>query len=227
MTAPSERAGFARDLVHDLINPMASLAGLVDLLLSPAAKEPLTHRQQRVLSTMERACAHYLGVLRDIADAASLQEGSWAPEKTAVDLHATAARTVAVYARPAAHRHIALTLEDGGPAVVEADQEMAEKFFDALVRAAGRLTPDGGRIALRFFREKDAWAGELTHSGRLPPADAYESAFNTTLEDARPAEGYAVLGMAVARRIAVLHGGGLDAQPVSDGARFRFRFPAP
>lgn len=227
MPVSPDTGAFVRDLVHDMINPMSSLVGFLDMLLSPAAKDPLTHKQHRMLVAMDRASTHFLGMLRDISDISKIEEGDWKPSKTPVNAHAVAQRVFDGYGVLAENRRISLHIDPPAePLILSADEYMLERFLDVLLRAAGRLTAEGGGIRLALSAEGTGMVGSLEHSGDSRPREMYEAAFNASLSGPRPAEGYAVIGLALARRIALLHGGTVEAVPRPEGgARFLFRFP--
>lgn len=223
---PREYSGlFLRDLIHDMINPLSSLVGFLDMLLSPGATDPLTQRQKRMLVTMDKACTHFLGMMRDIADTSRIEDEGLKPSLEPVDLRKVAARVLGEYALLAENRRIAMTL-DGPPEgpLVSGDERMLERFFDALLRAAGRLTPENGTILLHLAREGGGASGSLEHSGDTLAPDVWEAAFGTSLGGPRPAEGYVMIGAALSRMIARLHGGDVSASPRPGGGTvFRFR----
>jgi signal transduction histidine kinase len=218
-----------RGLAHDVVNPLSSVSGFVKLLLDPDGKEPPTHRQTRMLVAMDRACTHIVGLLKDISDLSGLESGA-APERAPADLRAAARRTLEEHEVLARHKRIHMSLEapEDLPAV-NGDRRLLECFFDALLRTAGRLTREGGRILIRLGPSADGKSieGILDHDGDGLAADAWERLFAASLA-ARPPEGYGALSAALCRRIAVAHGGDLTAEPgPAGGTLFRFRFPRP
>jgi two-component system, OmpR family, phosphate regulon sensor histidine kinase PhoR len=217
---------FLRDMIHDIINPLSSLVGFLDMLLSPGAKDPLTQRQKRMLVTMDRACTHFLGMMRDISDLSRIQDEGWTPSRDKADLRRAAEKTISDYQLLADGRRISMAL-DGPPDVsVSGDERMMERFFDALLRTAGRLTEEDGKILLHLTAEDRGVSGSLEHTGESLPLDTWAEAFTASLGGPRPSGGYSMMGATLAKLIARLHGGDLEAAPRPGGGTvFRFRFP--
>lgn len=225
MPLSPDASTFVRALIHDMVNPMSSLVGFLEMLLAPE-EDPLTHRQHRMLVSMDRASIHFLGMLRDISDLSKIEEGGWHPSPTPLNIHAVAARVFSGYEVLAKNRHITLTVKaPSEPIILSADEYMLERFLDALLRAAGRLTPESGRVVLTLRGEGTGMEGVMEHTGEpLSPASC-AAAFTASLTGPRPAEGYALMGLALARRISLMHGGTVDARPSAEGGAFHFRFP--
>jgi signal transduction histidine kinase len=109
---------------------------------------------------------------------------------------------------------------------VQADEHMTARLLDILVRAAGQLTPEGGRIVLRLDDGPEGPGGSLEHTGERRPAETWDTLLAAKLDGRRPWQGYAAFGLALARRIMAAHGGTLDARPgEKDGNVLTFRFP--
>ncbi len=223
---PTRPREFIRDLAHDLINPLNSIDGFLRLLLDPAAKEPLTRRQRRMLVAMDRASIHLLGLVRDVSDLHRLETDEETLERIPVDLGAAARKAFEEHKLLADNRRIRLTLASPARVSVVADEDLVNRFFDALVRAAGRRTPEGGAITLRLEEKDGGVLGVLEHDGEALSRENADRLFNTTLSDPRPPEGYAALNLALCRRIAVIHGGDFQARArEGGGTAFFFRFP--
>ena len=227
MSDDSARDDFIRGLTHDFMNPLSSILGFMGLLLAPDAKDPLSPGQRRMLAAVNRAAAHLLGTMRDLSDLSRIEEGLWPPEPVPVDLEAAAGNVLEDIRAFTHERGTVLEVESApGTPPVRADEQMMKRFLDALFRAAERLTPEKGRITLRLSPDGDGVAGVLENPGENRSPAALKAALSAGLHEPRPAEGYAAFGPALARRIALAHGGSLTAEPRPGGGTiFRFRFP--
>jgi signal transduction histidine kinase len=214
---------FIRNLSHDILNPLSSINGFLDLVLAPDNKDPLTLRQRRMLSSVNRACTHLLGTIRDLSDLSRLEEKLWTPVPIAVDLRAAAEGRMEEYRLLTDHRRVAMTVQSE---TVSADKAMIERFFDVLLRASESLTPEGGHIVLRLASLKGKVTGTLENDGEEKSPSSWNNAFKAKVFGPRPAEGYAAMGMALAQRIALLHGGSLRVESsLGGGTAFHFVFP--
>jgi two-component system, OmpR family, sensor kinase len=226
-TAPPRKHTPLRAISHDLINSLSAVSGFLQLLVGPRAKDPVTPHQENMLTHMERACVHAVGLLRDMGDLSRLEEGTYlAP--VSMDIGTLAAKALGEYRSLAGRRDIVLALDVPQDLPrVPADPHFLPRALDALLRTAGRLTPDGGSINLKIGASSQGLEGTLTHTGESLSPQTWEESFNASLEGPRPNEGYAALAAALAKRIFQGHGGGLTVASRPEGGHvFSFHLPA-
>jgi signal transduction histidine kinase len=165
-------------------------------------------------------------MLRDLSELSRIEDGQWSPERAPVDLDAVARGVFDGHKVLAGIRRIAMEVETS-PATpqVSGDKHMIGCFFDALLRMAGRLTREDGRIVLRLGPAAGGVGGELEHTGDALSADTWKGALAASALGPRPPEGYALVGLALAHRVAQAHGGELSFRPrAGGGAVYAFRF---
>jgi PAS domain S-box-containing protein len=202
--------GMAGGLLHELGNPLAALTMYLDLLrpLAPAGEgsELLARARREDLRVQE--------FLEDFRVFAGL--GRLRTER--VDLAALAAAAGEPMAWPA---EIARRVEGGG--VAEADPRLLAHAVRNLLRNAAEAMPDGGRV--RVDVAADAAEARVSVSDEGPGLDA--AALDRALDPFHTTKPHGTgLGLLIARRVAELHGGSLEAQSrPGAGARFTLRWP--
>jgi PAS domain S-box-containing protein len=203
--------GMAGGLLHELGNPLAALTMYLDLLrpLAPAGEgsELLARARREDLRVQE--------FLEDFRVFAGL--GRLRTER--VDLAALAAAAAEPVAWPP---ETAYRVEGGG--VAEADPRLLAHAVRNLLRNAAEAMPEGGRV--RVDVAADAAEARVSVSDEGPGLDA--AALDRALDPFHTTKPHGSgLGLLIARRVAELHGGSLEAQSrPGAGARFTLRWPA-
>lgn len=204
-------------LSHDLRTPLASTQGYLELLLlrhgSLDAAEAQNYLQTavRYSERLSRLVGDLLELARLEADAAPLHSE---PFPVAELAHDVARR----FAPAAAHARVSLVVQaQRQPTpIVLAEVRLVERVLGNLVENALRHTPCGGRVAIAVDdAEADGRGARIsvidTGDG-IPEAelagifDRYETAARV----GDSGHGTAGLGLAIARRIAALHGSTLE-----------------
>jgi two-component system sensor histidine kinase PilS (NtrC family) len=217
----ADLGGVAAALAHELRNPLASMAGSIELLGSSAA---LAGEDRRLLDIVLREAArldHLVGEFLAFARPPPLR-------RERVDLAEVAGETLSVYAHdPAAAR---LTVErELAPAPADCDAgQLRQVLWNLLSNAAQAIAgaPLEGtgrvRVACGPSPGGGAWLEVSDDGPGIAPADLGKIflPFFTTKQDGTG------LGLATVHRIVDAHGGRLsvDSAP-GRGARFRVHLP--
>jgi two-component system OmpR family sensor kinase len=224
-TASEERLrAFLSDASHELRTPLASIRGYAELYRIGAARDPAD--QEKAMTRIE-AEAQRMGVLvEDLLTLARLDEERELLRED-VDL-AGLARDAGDAARAAAPDR-EVSLQAGGPAIVEGDPDRLRQVVDNLVRNALTHTPPGTPVELRVAREEHSARLEVRdHGPGLPPGDPaalFERFWRAEAGRERGKAG-AGLGLAIVAGIVAAHHGSVEAANApGGGARFSVRLP--
>jgi NO-binding membrane sensor protein with MHYT domain/CheY-like chemotaxis protein/two-component sensor histidine kinase len=218
---------FLAMLGHELRNPLASIASAVHLLKQVGVDE--THRQfaQDVIA---RQSQHLARIVDDLLDVGRAITGKIMLHRQPIDLNATVAE--ALRTLDAAGTTSGRQVQAEGASVwVDADRTRIEQIVNNLVLNAVQHTTTGGRIAVRVAVLPHAAALSVSDDGagmdRETAARVFELFFQANQGPERRRGGLGI-GLTLARRIAELHGGTLDAASdgPSRGATFTLRLPA-
>jgi two-component system sensor histidine kinase GlrK len=213
------RARFLRSMSHDLKTPIASIAeGAASL--DEELYGPLTPPQRSVVGVIrhntERLLARIESLLRSDRPRPQSMEGDAAPAGNVeavgrIDLANVVRNVLDDHKLALAHRRLALEVGSAQAAVV-GDADGLRVVVDNLVSNAIKFSPPGGRIELRMEVDQDDVHLNIIDSGPGVAPGEEERIFDpavrgsAALSSGAPGSGH---GLAIARDIAVAHGGRL------------------
>ncbi|WP_229792267.1 PAS domain S-box protein [Cognatilysobacter bugurensis] len=218
---------FLATLAHELRNPLSPVrTGLQVLNLTNDAD---TARRTREM--MERQLAHMVRLIDDLLDVSRITSGKVVLRRERIALQ-DAVRAAIESARPmveaAQHRlHVSLPAE---PLWVDADPTRIAQVLGNLLTNAAKYTPDGGDIHLAASNVDGDAEVSVRDTGLGIPPDALADVFgmfaqvNRTLDRAQGGLG---IGLALARRLAEMHGGAIRAasEGLGRGSTFTVSLP--
>jgi PAS domain S-box-containing protein len=241
------RAARARDEVlaivsHDLRNPLSTVSMCARALTSAAdavagdGAAGVDAGQVRALAdTVHRSAAWAQRIIRDLLDAARLEEGGLALYPEAVPAGALLDTLGELHSAQAADAGVALdvavaTLPPGLPRVW-ADADRVVQALGNLVANAIKFTPAGGRVVIDAvpadLAGTPAVALRVRDTGRGIPEAHLPHLFDRFWQARETRRGGAGLGLAIARGIVVQHGGEVTVDSaVGQGTTFTVTLPA-
>jgi len=203
-------------LAHELRNPLAPIR--YALATSRKAGRTLEQRK-RAEEVIERQVAHMSRLLDDLLDVSRIKHGTLELKKSRTELTLVLGAAIEA-ARPildSKHQTLSLDLPEQ-TVQLEADPVRLAQVFSNLLINAAKYTDAGGSIELRATREGSAVVVAVRDNGIGISADMMPRLF-TFFSRAHTAlgrsEGGLGVGLALARGLASLHGGRIEAR--SDG----------
>lgn len=221
-----ERRFFVGAVAHDLRTPLFSLRGHLEGL------------RRGIAATPERA-AHYLGVCQEQAETLErlvsdlftytrLEYLEQTPCHEPLELGGLLRGRVEGMQPRADAKGVALAAEGpGAPCSLDGDGHLLARAVDNLLDNALSWTPPGGCVRVRWCRDDDGYAFSVSDTGPGFAAADLPHLF-TPLHRGEASRnrrtGGAGLGLAIARRILLAHGGDLvAANAIGGGARMTAR----
>lgn len=211
-------------IVHDLKNPLASIALEADMLEARGAHCG-SFDAQRALARIRRNVQFLDRLIFDLMDACKLSNGSLALCRVPCEL-GRLVENVIERSVPGADRHRVFvdTLE---PIEVLADEHRIERVVMNLLDNALKYTPSSGGIVVRMSRDERYAQLSISDAGPgLTSAEVglvFEPYRRVSSAAGRSGTG---LGLFVSKQIVEAHGGSIGVESVRGlGARFFFALP--
>ena len=219
---------FVASVSHELRTPLTSIRGYLELVLEGEAGE-VTADQERFLMIVKRNSDRLLRVVGDLLFMAQVDAGTISLEPDAIDVDQLAREAVDAAGPAAAAKNIRLELELGGVPELQADRARLAQVVDNLVSNAVKFTPDGGRVAVCTFRERDLAVLEVVDTGMGISEEDQKQLFQRFFRTARATEEAIQgtgLGLAIAKAIVEAHDGTITvASSPGEGTTFRVELP--
>jgi signal transduction histidine kinase len=226
--AAQQKDEFLAILAHELRNPLGPLRSGLDLLLRRKDGEPAI---ARTLGSMNRQLHHMVRLIDDLLDISRVSRGLLELKKTPADVGEIVAATVESLRPAFERRHQQLTLEMSERIEAEADSTRVAQIVTNLLTNASKFTPEKGRITVALERDGGQVLIRVADSGAGIPGDQIDRIFGmfarVKRDDGDGAMGLGI-GLALARRLAEMHGGTLsvDSPGENAGSTFTLSLPA-
>lgn len=227
------KSQFLAAITHELKTPLNGILGFADLLDAGLAGE-LSPQQRAYVGDILGAAQQLHGLVNRLLDLAQIDAGKQPLNPGETDL-GILLRDVARAHEAAAHvRRITMTVEETG-VVARLDARLVRHLLDELVDNAIKFNRDGGTVTLRASIDGEGQGArgnvilEVSDNGIGIAATDLPHLFEPFIQvdgalDRR--YGGTGLGLALARRIAELHGGTIAVDStMGQGSRFTVQFP--
>ncbi len=228
--AQADRAkdAFLATLSHELRNPLAPLRNGLEILRRTPGGDG-THL--RIHSMMERQVDHLVRLVDDLMEVSRITRGNVSLQLESVHLQ-TVVESAVEAARPAidAGRHRLSIDLPASRVVLQGDGVRLAQVLVNLLNNAARYSEPGGDIALRAVASDDTLSLSVSDTGMGMDPQEIPHLFEMFTRGDRVRsshQGGLGIGLALARRLATLHGGSLDAQSegLGKGSVFNLRLP--
>jgi signal transduction histidine kinase len=229
----AERANQLKDeflatVSHELRTPLNAIVGWTQLLRASLVPE---ERRTHAAEVVARNAKFLARLIEDLLDVSRIASGQISLDVRRVNLASVAERAIDSFAAAARERNINLVSRlDGVEAFVIGDAERLQQIANNLLSNAVKFTPPGGRIDVSVRLDGGTADLVVADTGRGIRPEFLPHVFDKfRQEDATATREYGGLGLglAIARDLAALHNG--EVQAFSDGAgrgaTFRLRLP--
>jgi signal transduction histidine kinase len=226
--AARQKDEFLAVLAHELRNPLAPLRTGVDLLMH--VLEQPSPVVSRTLAAMNRQLDHIVRLIDDLLDVSRISRGVLELKKERTDLAALVQSAVETFRATYDQKKVSLAID--APASVHGvvDPTRIAQIIGNLLHNALKYTREGGKVSVALTREDGNALIRVTDDGMGIPPDQLERVFEmfTSIERTMPtADPGAGIGLALAQRLAQMHGGSLSAWSAGEGHGTRFMLTVP
>lgn len=221
-----ERSHFLAGLSHELRTPLNAILGFTHLLESED-DGPLSDDAKESLATIRASGEHLKSLIDDIIDLSAMETGQLRLSRVVVDVPGVASEVVREAQPAVKNRPVEVSMKMESPAFAWADPRRIRQVITNLVSNAVKATAEGS-VKVTVGHEEDMVRIDVTDTGRGIAPSVLATIFEPYRQagDAAARRGGAGLGLAITRRLVVLHGGSMDARSeLGRGSVFTVRLP--
>lgn len=223
------KSEFMNNVTHELRTPLNSVIGFAELLRDQVPG-PLNAQQAEFADDILASGQRLLVLVEGILEMSRLDVAGAALEREPVEIGSALTERVGAHRATAGARRVRISLEmaaDIGNA--ELDPKALRRMLDALLDNAIKFNREGGAVAVRARRD-DGWLEiAVADTGIGIAREGLAKIFKPLTQlDAGLARrhGGVGLGLALARRLAELHGGAIEVESeLGKGSTFTLRLP--
>lgn len=219
---------FLATLAHELRNPLAPMRNALAILQLAGDDGPT---RGRTLGILERQLALMVRMIDDLLDLSRINRDQLDLRLQPIDLAAVVQGGVET-SQPliaAQGHHLSVKLPSR-PVIVEGDAARLTQVVANLLNNAAKYTPAGGRIQVEVVHDGHEASVAVEDTGIGIPRDMLARVFDMFAQVDRsmpPSQTGLGIGLAISRRLAELHGGGLAAFSEGEGMGSRFVLKLP
>ena len=218
---------FLATLSHELRTPLSAILGWARMLASGQLDDA---RRQHAVDAILRNAAAQAQLVDDVLDVARGMAGNLRMQMIDVDLVAVAQQGIEAIAPAASAKKIAVSVDAPAPVRVVGDAGRLQQIVWNLLSNAVKFTPSGGRVTVDVAAVGDHAALRVTDTGSGIHPEFLPFVFDKFRQgdaSATRRHGGLGLGLAIARHLAELHGGAIEAHSEGEGrgATFCVRLP--
>lgn len=208
----TERSQFLAGLSHELRTPLNAILGFTHLLESED-DGPLSEDAKEALSMIRTSGEHLKSLIDDILDLSAMETGQLRLSRSLVDVVSIAEEVVREARGTIKDRPIALSVVGRRGNIAWADPRRLRQAVTNIVSNALKATARG-EVRVSVGREGDMITISVSDSGRGIEPEVLQTIFAPYKQagDAKARRGGAGLGLAITRRLILLHGGTIRAK---------------
>ncbi len=226
--AARQKDEFLAVLAHELRNPLAPLRTGVDLLMHVLTEQPPV--VSRTLAAMNRQLDHIVRLIDDLLDVSRISRGVLELKKERTDLAALVQSAVETFRATYDQKKVDVSVDAPGSIHGVVDSTRIAQIIGNLLHNALKYTREGGKVSVELSHEGGSALIRVTDDGMGIPPDQLERVFEmfTRIERKLPgADPGAGIGLALAKRLAQMHGGDLTAWSAGEGQGTTFTLTVP
>ena len=227
--ADRQKDEFLATLAHELRNPLAPIRSAAEVI---RLRNPADEAVQRARTVIERQVLHLTRLVDDLLDISRITRGTVHLRHETLDLCAVVQSAIDSVQSTIEAAGLRLTHQSEHPPIpVRGDATRLVQCVINLLTNAVKFTPTGGAISVRVAREGSTVSVEVSDNGSGIPAGSLERIFELFVQE-RPSglHGNSGLGigLALTRKLVLLHGGSVQAASAGpgQGSTFRIELPA-
>ncbi|MBP2645352.1 MAG: integral rane sensor signal transduction histidine kinase [Firmicutes bacterium] len=222
------RRDFIANVSHELRTPLTIIRGYTEALLDGTLE---TQQAEKYYRLMRDETVRLEKLIRELLDLSKIQAQSHPMDEEAIPLTEVVDGVVQMMGNMANKKGVSIRWEAAaGENSIRANGDRLTQLLLILIDNAVKFTPDGGRVSMRVWRERDKVVLEVADTGKgISEEDLpfiWERFYKADKSHSRLEAGSG-LGLAIAKEIIDRHNAVVSVEStVGEGTVFRIVFPA-
>ena len=225
-SADRDRAAFLAAVSHELRSPLNAILGFADLLLAEV-DGPLTPAAREEVEQIRGSGRHLLDLINDILEFSALEGGQLKLSRSKVDVARLATEVLREAAGVLGARPITVRQTGERELLIDADPRRVRQVLTNVIGNAIKFT-ERGEVVVDVSTQGNYAKVSVKDSGPgIGPEEKSRifEEYRQTKEERRRRRGTG-LGLAIARRLLLLHGGYIEIESeLGKGSTFHLIFP--
>lgn len=223
-----EKNRFLGIAAHDLRNPLATVRGLSEILLTEATG-PLTEEQQQYLTIIHTASNGMLALVNDLLDVSIIESGRLELQVQKESITQLIEERLQIHRVLAEKKDVSFQYQFAEVPDLFFDRDRIAQVFDNLLSNAIKFSPAGQLIQIAVAQDKRAVRVSVRDEGAgISLQDQHKIFREFEKSDAKPTAGEPStgLGLAIAKKILDAHHGTMEVESQTGaGSTFSFTLP--
>jgi two-component system cell cycle sensor histidine kinase PleC len=211
-SASRAKTDFLAKMSHELRTPLNAVIGFAEVMQREMFGPLGNERYRDYASHIRGSGLDLLAVINDILQISRIEAGHVTLVTGPVDAQEVVQDALSAVADAAREKGVTLSSYGCGSTLVQADDRALNQILTHILQNAVQFTPEGGTVRLRVARAGQAVNFFIEDNGAGIPRD-FMRRLGRPFEQVEPefnrAQGGAGLGLAIAKALTRMHGGGL------------------
>jgi two-component system, OmpR family, sensor histidine kinase KdpD len=222
------RSALLDALAHEFKTPLATILAAAGGIREAG---PLASEQLEMADTVENEAARLGTLTSRLLRTARLDSEEIKPRMELLDLTSLITHIAAQHSARSEERRI-FVRNGSEPVEVQADPALLRLTLNQLIENARKYSKPGSMVIIDIERQEESVVIKVSNNGSSIPSDERSRIFERFYRgaEAKRSTSGSGLGLYVARKIAIAHGGALDLEPASrtsDSITFCLKIPNP
>jgi signal transduction histidine kinase len=209
--ANATKSKFLAVMSHELRTPINAIVGFSQVLNSTQVETLPPSARREYLTTIQESAIHLQGLINDILDATRIERGTLQLDDQQIDAAELIETTVKILRSQATRSNVTLIAHVIDDVLVTGDLTRLKQVILNLISNAIKFSPEGGVVNIEMQRSSDQGLLIAVRDAgigiKLEDTERVFEPFAQAEQGANRNFGGMGLGLAIARKIARLHGG--------------------
>ena len=225
--ANRQKNEFLASMSHELRTPLHTIIGFSELL-TEQLEGPLGEKQQRFVGHILQDARHLLELINEILDISKIESGRLELKRESFDFSQVVEEVLAGIRHQAVTKSITLENKNRFHDSLHADRLRVKEILYNLLNNAVKFTPEGGRVWLEGYSERDTLHVSVSDTGIGIPEKEHPAIFEKFYQvgDTTGVREGTGLGLPITKHLVELHGGTIkvESRP-GQGSTFYLTLP--